>query len=351
MVNAAILPGVLICPHRHGIAPRPFAERNDRMLTVRGISYLVGEIPVDIVRRDLTAIRDDLHCTAVMSIGADVDQLIAVAGQALDLGLDVYIRPNATELRPPELLAHLTRTAASAEQLRIRYPGKVTLLVGSEFSHTARGIVPGFRSYLRLRLILRARTLLRHRIDRRLDALLAKAAETARDVFHGPVTYAAAGWESVDWSRFDLVGVSLYRSGTDHTSYERRVRALVGESAKPVVITEFGCGAFTGADVRGPGSFQIVNWYARPPRIMDAHPRDENTQARYLTELIDLYDQTGVHGAFVFTFSMPDFAHHDDPALDLDRAGFGIVTVTADHPAQWRPKAAFRAVAHRYGGR
>lgn len=317
------------------------------MLTVRGISYLVGETPADDVRRDLTAIRDELHCTTVMPIGPDVDQLIAVAEQALDLGLDVYVRPNVPELRERDLLAHLARTAAAAERLRVRHPDRVTLLVGSEFSHTVRGIVPGPRSYLRLRLIVRARRLLQGRIRRRLDNLLAKAADTARSVFHGPVTYSAAAWESVDWSRFDLVGLSLYRSGTDNAGYENRVRTLVDESTKPVVVTEFGCGAFVGADRRGPASFQIVNWYASPPRIRDDHPRDEDTQARYLAELIDLFDSAGIHGSFVFTFNMPDFPHHDDPQLDLDKAGFAIAK-TPPGGADWQPKAAFHTVARKY---
>ena len=67
-------------------------------------------------------------------------------------------------------------------------------------------------------------------------------------------------------------------------------------------------------DERGAGSFQIVDWFADPPRIRGEHPRHEAVRARYLTELIDLYDAEGVHGCFVFTFAMPDFPHKDDPA-------------------------------------
>ena len=52
---------------------------------------------------------------------------------------------------------------------------------------------------------------LQPRVTRKLDALLAEAAAIARRNFHGPLTYAAAFWERVDWSRFDLVGVNLYR--------------------------------------------------------------------------------------------------------------------------------------------
>jgi hypothetical protein len=121
----------------------------------------------------------------------------------------------------------------------------------------------------------------------------------------------------------------------------------VRDHEKPVVITEFGCGAFTGAESRGAGSFQIVKWFATTPHIRGDHPRDEAVQARYLGELIDQYDAVGVHGCFVFTFAMPDFPHRDDPRLDLDKAGFGVVAVTEGGTST--PKEAFHEVARRYG--
>jgi hypothetical protein len=315
------------------------------MLTVRGISYLMGESP-DNVRRDLEIIARDLHCTTVMLIGAD-RELIDAARTALDVGLDVYLRPNVPEMPQPKLLEHLAAVAVAAEELRREHPDRVTLFVGSEFSHTAPGIVPGPRSFLRLKLILRFRRALRRRIDRRLHTLLTAAAATARHRFRGPISYSAAGWEEVDWSPFDLVAVSLYRGRRNRADYADRLRRLVRGSDKPFVVTEFGCGAFTGAELRGAGSFQIVNWFAAPPRISGDHPRDETVQARYLGELIELYDAEGVHGCFVFTFAMPDYPHRDDPRHDLDKAGFGVVAVAEN--GLRRPKEAFGEVARRYG--
>ncbi|NNH75278.1 hypothetical protein HLB23_36420 [Nocardia uniformis] len=317
------------------------------MLTVRGISYLVGDTPEAEKRRDLEIIARDLHCNTVMLIGSDTAQLIEAAHTALETGLDVYLRPNVPDRPQPELLRHLDTVAQAAEELRREHPDRVTLMVGSEFTHTAPGIVPGPKSFIRLKLILRWHRLLRRRLDRRLHTLLTAAATTARRRFHGPLTYCAAGWEQVDWSLFDLVGVSLYRGARNHADYTDRLRSLVRDHDKPVVITEFGCGAFTGADLRGAGSFQIVNWFAAAPHIRGDHPRDETVQARYLSELIDQYTAEGVYGCFVFTFAMPDFPHRDDPRLDLDKAGFGVVAVSESTPR--RPKAAFHAVAQRYG--
>lgn len=319
-------------------------------MEVRGVSYTVGDAPVEAMRRDLRAIRDDLHCTTVMLIGTDTDRQAEAAEQALDVGLDVYIRPYLPDRRRTTLLSHLAATASAAERLRAAHPGRVTLLVGREFSLTSPGMLPGPRLFLRLQVLIRPRwrRLFDRRITRRLPRLLTRAMSTAREHFHGPVTYAAGYWEQVDWSGFDLVGVNLYRLGVDDAGYERRLRELVDGADKPVVVTEFGCGAFAGAERRGPGSFLIVDWFADPPRVKDGHTRDESVQADYLTELIELYARHGVHGCFAYTFASPGFPHHTDPRLDLDMAGFGLVRTDPEDPTRWEPKVAFGAVSQRY---
>lgn len=109
-------------------------------LTVRGISYVTGETGADAVRADMRAIRDELHCTTVMLIGTDVPAQAEAARIALDAGLDVYVRPYLADRPRAELHAHLAETGAAAEKLRAVYPGRVTLLVGTEFSLTQRGM-------------------------------------------------------------------------------------------------------------------------------------------------------------------------------------------------------------------
>jgi hypothetical protein len=208
-------------------------------------------------------------------------------------------------------------------------------------------MIPGPHTMIRLRM-LRFLPRLRPRVRRKLSALLAEVEPLVRARFGGPVTYAAAFWEDVDWSRFDLIGVNLYRMAGNAAAYEDTVRSLVGD--KPVVITEFGCAAHVGADRTGPAGFMIVKWLAEQPSIKPGHARDEQVQADYLTELVDVYERTGVHGAFAFTFAMPDFPHRpEDPKHDLDMAGFGVVKVSPGDGSQWTPKAAFHALARIYG--
>ncbi|WP_407564584.1 hypothetical protein [Streptomyces sp. 184] len=323
-------------------------------LTVRGISYVTGETDADTVRADMRAIHDDLHCTTVMLIGTDVPAQAEAARIALDTGLDVYVRPYLPDRPRAELHRHLAATGAAAEELRAAHPGRVTLLVGSEFSLTQRGMLPGPRLFLRLQVLVRWRRFFDRRITRKLRPLLADALATARGVFDGPVTYAAGYWEDVDWTGFDVAGVNLYRMGSDPAAYERRLDALRREAAargKPLVVTEFGCGAHAGAERSGPGGFRIVQWFAEKPRVREGHVRDEGTQAAYLTELIDLYAERGVHGCFVYTFAMRDFPHSpDDPRHDLDMAGFGVVRFAEGETKAWEKKEAYEAVAGRYGG-
>lgn len=59
-------------------------------------------------------------------------------------------------------------------------------------------------------------------------------------------TYAAAPWETVDWTPFDLVGVDAYRAAynADHFADEMRAHFAHG---KPVAVTEFGTCAYRGS--------------------------------------------------------------------------------------------------------
>jgi hypothetical protein len=110
---------------------------------------------------------------------------------------------------------------------------------------------------------------------------------------------------------------------------------------------------------RGGRAMEIVEYDAdgAPLRLNGEYVRDENSQARYLRELLEIFDTEGVGSAFVFLFALDSFPHrpHGDPRYDLDLASPGIVKMregrhAGSYPGMaWEPKAAFTAVAQCYG--
>ncbi|HEX6418900.1 MAG TPA: hypothetical protein VFZ77_10405 [Acidimicrobiales bacterium] len=333
-------------------------------LTFRGINYDTGTSYVpgwhsrpdwsdDVVRADLATIRDELHCNAVSVFGSDVDRLAVAASAAAGTGLHVWVQPRLVDARPAALLAHLAAVAEMAERLRTA-GAPVRLNVGCELSIFASGIIPGSGYERRARRLGWAWPALPW-FDRRLDRLLRRACAVARERFGGEVTYGAGSWETVDWRLFDAVGLNHYRDARNRRSYVATLQRA-HQHAKPVLVTEFGCCSYRGADRRGAAGDAIVDWRdPAEPTIRGSHRRDEAVQARYITELLDCFDAAGVHGAFVFEFSEPAYPRAADARHDLDMASFGVVAVHRDetpHGVVHRtvPKAAFHEIARRYGG-
>ncbi|GAB7045171.1 hypothetical protein [Catenuloplanes indicus] len=308
-----------------------------------------------VVAAEMRIIRDDLHADAVRITGGVADRLEVAARAAAAAGLEVWYCPFTNDLTTDELLEFLADAARRAE--RIRAAGAdVRFLTGSEISLMTIGLMPGatlteraaaYADPARLRALLPA-------VQRDTNALLAAAAAEGRKHFNGPVGYASLPMEAVDWAPFDIIATDAgYRDATNAGALPASLAALTAHG-KPVAITEFGCAAFTGAADLGSRS-DIVAYdphTARPVALTAQVTRDEAEQARYLRELLDVFDAGGVDTAFVQTFAARHLPAGDDPARDFDRAAFGIVAVgrtgTAYPGMPWTPKAAFHALAE-YG--
>jgi hypothetical protein len=330
-------------------------------LQLKGINYDVGTRfgdmltreawHLDEVRGDLRAIRDDLHCTALNVYGTDIDRLTDAAHAAREVGLSVWVQPRLIDHGHDDVLAHLAKAAAAAERVR-RLHGDVVLNVGCELTIFAAGIIPGAGYDERSARLTRPHWWLALPwFSHRLNRLLARACDTARAEFAGPLSYGAGLWERVDWRRFDLIGLNYYRLQYNRRNYEQRLRRFL-RHGKPVVITEFGCGAFDGAAELGPTSHSIVQYDATGPTLAPGPTRNEQVQAGYLAELLAIYRAVGVHGAFVFEFIEPYQPHSPDPRHDLDMAGYGVVKVlpgAPGDPIRWAPKAAFAEISQIYG--
>jgi hypothetical protein len=187
-------------------------------------------------------------------------------------------------------------------------------------------------------------------------------------------------WEAVDWNLFDFVGVDHYRAARIKERYAEILQPLFATS-KPVVITEFGCRTYRGADTSTEGmAGDIVDYRPNlrvaftligntlctkftgkqlpPPRMQlkqGNYVRDEGMQARELTDQLGVLDRVGVNGTFIMTFLSPTAPYNDNPRYDLDMNSYSLVKSYAGgrhgttYPEMpWEPKESFKAVADYY---
>jgi hypothetical protein len=349
-------------------------------MRLRGVSYDVGRVldgmnwrpafdPAE-TRRELAIIRDDLHCNAVRICGADIGRVVSVAADALDLGLHVWLSPELWDHDATETLEYVAAAARQAESVREQWPDRVTFSVGSELTLFMKGFLDGdsFRERLaHPALIDRLRS---GAHNEPLNAFLARATAAARQSFRGPISYASLTSEHIDWTRFDVVGVDLYREAANRDRYARELRRYLSYG-RPLVISEFGCCTFRGAADLGPRGWEIVDFSTLPPKLKGDYVRDEGEQAREVADLLATFTEAGLDGAFVFGFVQPLNPYSEDPRYDLDMAAYSLVKsfgsrlgdvasllpelpwdttrMGSTYPGlPWEPKESFRAVAQAY---
>jgi hypothetical protein len=350
-------------------------------MRLRGVNYDVGRVLDGMnwrpafeaaeTRRELEIIRDDLHCNAVKLCGEDAGRLRAVAADALERGLDVWLSPELWDRTPADTLDYVVAAAREFEPLRQQWPDRVTLSLGTELTLFMRGITEGDTFQERLAHPGLWDTLRSGAHNAALNAFLAQAVNGVRQVFRGDISYASLMAERVDWTMFDIVAVDLYREAS-HRDWFLRARNSLFRHNKPVVITEFGCCTYRGAADAGGRGWQIVDLSVMPPELDGDYTRDEAEQARELTDLIATFATAEVDGAFVFTFVAPLLPYSENPRYDLDMASYSLVKSHGNRlgdvaalvqdtrwdtsPARsaypdmpWDPKESFGAVADVYG--
>lgn len=99
----------------------------------------------------------------------------------------------------------------------------------------------------------------------------------------------------------------------------------------------------------------IIEWAdGKASHLNGIYIRDENEQASYILELLEIFDTEKVDSAFVNTFARYDLPRQENPREDLDLASGGIVKVYRNRLGQtypdmpWEPKAAFKVIAEYY---
>jgi len=330
----------------------------DRLLNRKGVCYDVGRVMLEgnwrpkfdpyIVSRELGIIRDDLHCNAVRIVGFDIERLMVASEAALSKGLEVWVSPEMWDRSQDDTIEYVAAAAERAEQLRQRWPGKLILSVGSELTLFSQGVVEGRNVFDRMLRPSLWNDIAMGRHNDALNTYLSKLIQAARITFQGPLTYCSLPFEAVNWRPFDFVGVDYYR--------DARIKDMYGPMAskyrafgKPVIIGEFGCCTFRGADLLGANGFMIsfgmmeeilgpgqkipkmfLDMAQVPPKVDGHYIRDEELQARELVDQLGVLDSAGVEGAFVQTFIVPNSPYNPDPRYDADMANFSLVKSYAE---------------------
>ena len=319
----------------------------------KGVCYDVGRVmsgeswrpkfDSKIVHRELEIIKKDLHCNAVRICGLDTERLMTASEDALSQGLEVWLSPEMWDKDQEETIKYIARTAERAESLHHRWPGKLVFSVGSELTLFSNGIVEGDGVFDRMSRTSFWSVIGAGKHNGPLNAFLSKLCEVTREAFRGPLTYFSVPFEAVNWKPFDFVGVDHYRDARVKDTYGP-MASKYGVFGKPVIIGEFGCCTFRGADLLGANGFMasfgmIENLVGPvpklpktfldiahvPPRVNGHYIRDEELQARELVDQLGVLDAAGVDGAFVQTFVSPNNPYRPDPRFDTDMANFSLV--------------------------
>jgi hypothetical protein len=321
---------------------------------LRGVTYDTGTLTLgETTRRvwsaarmegEIAAIAERLRCSTVSVFGSDPHRLEQTSRAALRRGMQVAIQPRLYDHSRAEILTQLAEVGQRAEALRREHPDAVTLITGCEHMLFTPGIVPG-RTFEERIAALGSGDLDFVAAERRLGSFLARAVKVARRHFDGPLTYAAAEFESVDCSLFDLVGLDYY-AFHDTLAGHRRTLSPYRRWGKPIAILEFGCCTYRGAPRRGGSGYDIVDYSRVPPTLI----RSEETQARYIAHMFDVFAALEVQSASVYTFIAPDLPYLPRPPHNLDTASFAVVEVIRERPQDpaspyvWRPKLAVASI-------
>lgn len=333
-------------------------------LKVKGVTYDVGmptikggltreALPLHVVAREMQIIAEELNCTAVRITGQDVGRLKMAADAAARQGLDVWLSPSLHDANEHATFDQIIAAACVCEEL-CKNDIQVTLVIGCELSIFMAGLIPGENGLERLAVLSDPSRWTEELFAQgspveRLNSFLLRTATEARKHFSGPLTYASGLWEDINWNIFDFVGIDAYRDAKNASHFRDVIRNYKVYN-KPTFVTEFGCCTYVGADDQGSMGWLVIDRESHPWRLSKPLIRDEDVQAQYLTDMLALFEEEGVEGAFVFTFVSPSYPSRIDPDYDLDIASFSLVRTwtgktTSRSPLQWEPKNAFHAIA------
>ncbi len=335
----------------------------------RGINYDIGtktlaggmtreEFDLDIISAEIAIIKNELHCNAIRISGLSLERIVQASTIALKHGLTVLFSPSLHYENQEKTFQYIINNAIAAEKLRLVFPNLV-FVVGCELSIFTGGFVKSTEVSQRMKEMFGFWSMIKNILgvkrhyNKKLNQFLLNVVNEVKIHFHGQITYASGPWEKVNWEIFDFISVDFYRASYNKSTYVQQLRNYT-KSGKPLCITEFGCCTYKGADEKGPMGWAIVDWSAKKPELKSVYTRDEETQSKYLMELLNIFADEKILGAFVFTFISNSYPYNDNPKYDLDMAAYGIVKKMPGNENKyymglpWVPKKSFFELAGFY---
>lgn len=333
-------------------------------LPIRGVVYDVGlnfggtTLSVEVfdsarVAYDMGVIHDILRCNTVRIEGESIQRLVMASEIAGSHGLKVFFNPWKHEADSASTVRYMEEAAKAAQSLLERGLD-VTFVAGCEYTLFNKGAFPGDTFNDRFQwlfsLVDDPSTALEkiNGANVRLNSILRAVCSAIRSHFSGNVTYSSGTWETVDWDIFDIVGIDYYRHGETDEEYMHGVDNYRG--TKPVVVMEMGSCAYTGAGARGGEGFAIFQGIDGNGNAIYENgvtpQRNETEQADYIVNNINLLEQAGADGVFIYVFSYPVYPFGKD-GIDYDMISYALVKSFPagdshwDNIPSWTPKEAF----------
>ncbi len=313
-------------------------------MKIRGINYNLGYggnvTPFSYSEKleHIKFISEMLNANYIGLIGSEPKEIIGAAAAALELGLNVWLRPRFINKKIDGAVGSVRSLAKRAEVLRKRFANlDLSFAVANELSIDGSGIFAGADYGERAsamssnfddpRIPLIGYWGVTAEEQRALNLGIIKLRDAAREFFHGRITYSAGIWESIRWSGFDVKSYNLYISRfTNQWRHLQLLRWLAG-SYMPLVVTEIGTASCDNGIDYGADAWKELS-KGSAPRY------NELEQANGVAAQLANIKAASLPGCFVWTF------------MENDARGFGIVR---ERSGRLVPKKAFYTVRDFYG--
>ena len=337
-------------------------------LAWRGVVYDVGlrynTISVDSldykkVDYEMEVIANILRCNTIRIEGESLVRLEEASRLADKHGLKIFFNPWKMGADENETIDYMTEAAIIAERL-LNDGLDIVFVAGCEYSLFCKGVFPGESFDQRLQWLSSLNRMpdamdIMKQKNEILNEIMSKVCKAVRIHFSGKVTYSSGTWENINWEKFDIIGIDYYRNGESDDQYLEGLHRYKGD--KPLVVMEVGCCAYEGAYQRGSFGFGILKGNDSDGNLIyeggTPPVRSEKEQARYVADQINLINQGGADGMFVFVFKFPVYPYRDNGA-DLDMTSYALVKSFAPDDSRslifpgWVPKLAFYQVGISY---